>query len=171
MNNNITLIGMPGSGKSTIGVLLAKKLGYSFLDTDILIQEKTGKLLKDIIAEEGIEGFKRLENLINSHVSVSNTVIAPGGSVIYGADAMANLKNIGKVVYLMYSFPTIAERIGDPVSRGVVLRPGQTLKNLYDERVILYAKYADITVECDDLDISGVLGKVCASLQRNGFSL
>ena len=98
MKPNITLIGMPSSGKSTIGVLLAKRLGYSFVDVDIVIQEQEGRLLKDIIAEEGMDGFLKAEERVNAGLDVKKSVIAPGGSVIYGAKAMAHLKEISEIV-------------------------------------------------------------------------
>ncbi|MDO4267706.1 MAG: shikimate kinase [Eubacteriales bacterium] len=147
MKSNITLIGMPASGKSTVGVLLAKRLGYSFVDVDIVIQEKTGRLLKEIIAGEGMDGFLEVENRINSELDVRRSVIAPGGSVIYGAEAMAHLKEISTVVYLKLSLQEVEQRLGDLVDRGVALREGMTLKDLYEERVPLYEQYADITVE------------------------
>ncbi len=144
---NITLIGMPSSGKSTIGVLLAKRLGYSFVDVDIVIQEKEGRLLKEIIAEEGLDGFLEVENRINAGVNVNRSVIAPGGSVIYGKEAMEHYKQIGQIVYLKLSFEEVERRIGNVVDRGVALRDGMTLRDLYDERVPYYEKYADITVD------------------------
>lgn len=146
MKSNITLIGMPASGKSTIGVLLAKRLGYSFVDVDIVIQEKTGKLLKDIIAEQGPEGFLQVENRINRQLEAKRAVIAPGGSVVYGQEAMEHLKEISQVVYLKLTYEELEKRLGDLADRGVVLRPGMTLRDLYEERVPLYEKYADITV-------------------------
>ena len=144
---NITLIGMPSSGKSTIGVLLAKRLGYSFVDVDIVIQEKEGRLLKEIIADEGLDGFLEVENRINAGVNVNRSVIAPGGSVIYGKEAMEHYKQIGQIVYLKLSFEEVERRIGNVVDRGVALRDGMTLRDLYDERVPYYEKYADITVD------------------------
>lgn len=144
---NITLIGMPSSGKSTIGVLLAKRLGYSFVDVDIVIQKKEGRLLKEIIAEEGLDGFLEVENRINAGVNVNRSVIAPGGSVIYGKEAMEHYKQIGQIVYLKLSFEEVERRIGNVVDRGVALRDGMTLRDLYDERVPYYEKYADITVD------------------------
>ena len=146
IKRNITLIGMPASGKSTIGVLLAKRLGYSFIDTDILIQEKTGKLLKEIIAEDGLDGFLAVENRINSEVEADGAVIAPGGSVIYGEEAMAHLKEISTVVYLKISYQALKRRLGDLTDRGVALKDGMTLRDLYNERIPLYEKYADITL-------------------------
>ena len=144
---NITLIGMPSSGKSTIGVLLAKRLGYSFVDVDIVIQEKEGRLLKEIIADEGLDGFLEVENRINAGVNVNRSVIAPGGSVIYGKEAMEHYKQISQIVYLKLSFEGVERRIGNVVDRGVALRNGMTLRDLYDERVPYYEKYADITVD------------------------
>ena len=147
MITNITLIGMPASGKSTIGVLLAKRLGFSFVDVDILIQEKTGRLLKEIIAQEGTEGFLEIENRINRELTAERSVIAPGGSVIYGSQAMEHLKEISTVVYLKLSYQAVRRRLGDLQDRGVALKDGMTLRDLYNERVPLYERYADITVD------------------------
>ena len=132
---NILMIGMPASGKSTIGVLLAKRLGYSFVDVDLVIQEKTGKLLKEIIAEEGDDGFLRVEEQANLDLDVEKSVIAPGGSVIYEAKAMEHYKETATIVYLKL------------VDRGVVLKDGMTLRDLYNERLPYYEKYADITLD------------------------
>ncbi len=151
MKPNITLIGMPSSGKSTIGVLLAKRLGYSFVDVDIVIQEKTGKLLKEIISEEGMDGFLKVENQINGELDVKKSVIAPGGSVIYGKEAMEHLKEISEVVYLKMSYEEMEKRIGNVVDRGVALKPGFTLRDLYNERVPYYEKYADIVIDEADM--------------------
>ncbi|HJB08386.1 MAG TPA: shikimate kinase [Candidatus Enterocloster faecavium] len=147
MKSNITLIGMPSAGKSTIGVLLAKRLGYSFVDADILIQEKEGRLLKEIIAQEGMDGFLQVENRVNASIQVSRSVIAPGGSVIYGKEAMEHLKEISTVVYLKMSYEELERRIGDVVDRGVALKEGMTLRDLYDERTVYYERYADITID------------------------
>nr|WP_207739860.1 MULTISPECIES: shikimate kinase [unclassified Clostridium] len=141
------MIGMPSSGKSTIGVLLAKRLGFSFVDVDIVIQEKEGKLLKEIIAEEGMDGFLKVEERINAGLDVALSVIAPGGSVIYGEKAMEHLKEISEVVYLKMSYEEMEKRIGNVVDRGVALKPGFTLRDLYNERVPYYEKYADITID------------------------
>lgn len=144
---NIILIGMPGVGKSSAGVVLAKVLGYKFSDSDLIIQEKTGMLLKEIINEKGIEGFIETENNVNKALDMENTVIATGGSVVYGEEAMEHLKKIGTIVYLKASYEDISARLGDLKGRGVVIKEGQNLKELYDERAPLYEKYADITVE------------------------
>lgn len=144
---NIILIGMPGVGKSSAGVVLAKVMGYKFSDSDLIIQEKTGMLLKEIINEKGIEGFIETENNVNKALDMENTVIATGGSVVYGEEAMEHLKKIGTIVYLKASYEDISARLGDLKGRGVVIKEGQNLKELYDERAPLYEKYADITVE------------------------
>ena len=151
--NNIVLIGMPGSGKSTVGVVLAKMKGFFFLDSDLLIQEKEGRLLSEIIEQEGNDGFLSIEDRINAGISCERTVIATGGSAVYGAHGMEHLKEIGTVVYLKLSYEELTLRLGNLKGRGVVLKEGQTLKELYEERVSLYEKYADITVEEDGLGI------------------
>lgn len=144
---NIVLIGMPSCGKSTVGVLLAKNLGLRFLDTDLLIQEKTGKLLHELIATLGNEGFLALENQILAELAAENTVIATGGSAVYAKDGMKNLSSLGKIVYLKISFETLRERLGDYTHRGVVLPQGYTLLDMYEERAVLYEKYADLTLD------------------------
>lgn len=147
MKSNITLIGMPASGKSTVGVLLAKRLGYSFVDVDLVIQEQEGRLLKEIIEQEGTEGFLKVEDRVNRELDVRRSIIAPGGSVIYGTHAMEHLKEISTVVYLKLSYEEVENRLEDLKDRGVVLKDGMTLRDLYEERVPLYEKYADITVD------------------------
>ncbi len=147
MKSNITLIGMPASGKSTVGVLLAKRLGYSFVDVDIVIQEKEERLLKEIIETEGMEGFLQIEDRINAGLSARRSVIAPGGSVVYGKAAMEHLKEISIVVYLKLTYEDLEERLGDLTDRGVAVRDDMTLRDLYDERVPLYETYAEITID------------------------
>ncbi len=144
---NVILIGMPSCGKSTVGVLLAKQLGYRFVDSDLLIQEREGKLLHELIAERGAEGFIALEEEVNSAIDAVRSVISTGGSVIYGARAMEHLKSIGTVIYLKIGYATLTERLGDYVHRGVVMRTGRTLREMYDERAPLYERYADIIIE------------------------
>ncbi len=148
MKNNIILIGMPGCGKSTVGVVLAKRLGYNFLDSDLLIQAQTGKLLHEIIEEEGIEGFLGIENRVNSEINVNRTVIATGGSAVYGSKAMEHLSKTGTVIFLSLSLSALSRRLGDLNKRGVTIKKGQTLKDLYLERLPLYEKYADLTIDC-----------------------
>lgn len=147
MKSNITLIGMPASGKSTVGVLLAKRLGYSFVDVDLVIQEKEGRLLKEIIETEGIDGFLRIEDQINAGLDVRHSVIAPGGSVVYGEAAMRHLKEISTVVYLKLSYEEVEQRLGDLKDRGVAVKDEMSLRDLYEERILLYETYADITVD------------------------
>lgn len=163
---NIIFIGMPAVGKSAIGVILAKKIGYQFIDTDLLIQEKTGHLLKDIISEKGIEAFLKIEDEINSQVNVENAIISPGGSVVYCENAMNHYKKIGTIVYLQASFEMIRPRLGNTTRRGVVLRKNQTLRDLYDERVKLFEKYADITVSQDHANLMQNVERVVAALEK-----
>ncbi len=157
---NIILIGMPGAGKSTVGVVLAKKLGYAFMDADLVIQGREGKLLHEIIAEQGVEGFWRVEEEVNESIRTDRTVIATGGSAVYGERAMAHYKEIGKIVYLSLPLADIRERLGDLDERGVTLRAGQDLTALYEERLPLYEKYADITVACEGLSIREIVEKI-----------
>ena len=145
---NIVLIGMPGAGKSTVGVVLAKHLGCRFVDSDLVIQEKYGKLLHELIEEHGVEGFWKIENEVNASLALEGSVIATGGSVIYGKEAMEHLRLIGQVVYLKLPYEEVAERLGDLNARGVTLMPGQTLRDLYEERIPLYEKYAHVTIDC-----------------------
>lgn len=154
---NIVLIGMPGAGKSTVGVVLAKKLGYGFVDSDLVIQSREGRLLHEIISERGVEGFWAVEEEANISIEAERTVIATGGSVVYGRKAMEHLKQIGMVVYLKLSCEAIADRLGDLDERGVTLRDGQGLAELYTERVPLYEKYADFTVDCEHLTIREIV--------------
>ena len=155
--NNIILIGMPGVGKSTLGSILAEKLKYNFIDTDILIQEKVGKPIPQIIKEKGIDNTLQIENEITSKIKVEKSVIATGGSVVYGKKAMENLKKIGKIIYLKQNFETINKRIDNIGERGIIIRKNQTLKDLYEERIPLYEKYADIIIEEGNLSIEETL--------------
>lgn len=157
---------MPGVGKSTVGVILAKVLGYQFLDADLLIQEQEGKLLKDIIAEVGTDGFIQVENRVNASIDCTRTIIATGGSVIYGQEAMEHLKEIGTVVYLEVPFSTIKKRLSDIKGRGVVLRDGQTLYDLFVERTVLYEKYADVRVSEDGLGVEETVDLLVSKLQN-----
>ena len=140
---------MPAVGKSTVGIVVAKRLGMNFIDADLLIQEQEKKLLREIIAEVGQDGFLKIENQVNADLEAENSVISPGGSVIYCSDAMKHYKEIGTVVYLKASYQTIKKRIHNPKKRGVVLRKDQSFRDLYNERVPYFEKYADITV-CED---------------------
>ena len=168
-NNNYILIGMPGSGKSTIGVLLAKALGYDFVDTDLVIQQKGGGLLKEIIARIGNDGFKQLEEDVNASIDVDKSVIAPGGSAVYSDKAMKHFKEIGTVIYLKLDYQTVKRRLGNLKARGVVLEEGQTLHDLYCERIPYYEKYAQIVIEEDGLDVEGTLEVLVAALKDAGI--
>lgn len=157
---NIILIGMPGSGKSTVGVVLAKKLGLRFVDSDLVIQEESGKLLHQLIEELGEEGFLALENKINARIQTKEAVIATGGSAVYGKEAMSHFKRLGIVIYLMLPYEELKERLGDLHERGVVIKEGTTLRDLYEERSPLYEKYADIVIDCSDKDIRRVMEEI-----------
>ena len=155
--SNVVLIGMPGAGKSTVGVVLAKKLGYAFVDADLVIQSREGKLLHEIISERGVEGFWEVEESVGESIETDRTVIATGGSAVYGPKAMVHYKRIGTVIYLSLPLAGIRERLGDLDERGVTLREGQDLDGLYAERLPLYEKYADITVACEGLEIREIV--------------
>lgn len=162
---NIVLIGMPGVGKSTIGVILAKVLGYSFLDADLLIQEQEGKLLREIIEEKGTDGFIEVENRVNASIRADRAIIATGGSVVYGKEAMEHLKEIGRVVYLKVPYAILEKRLADIKGRGVVLKEGQTLETLFEERSKLYEQYADIEVSEEGLDVEQTVEKLVEALE------
>lgn len=166
MKNNITLIGMPGAGKSTIGVVLAKMLGYDFIDSDLLIQKEEGRLLWQIMRDEGNDGFNRIEERVNSQLDVSSSVIATGGSVVYGSKAMEHLKEISTVVYLKVNCPTLTRRLGDLTKRGVVLKPGQTLPDLFSERTPLYEKYADIIVNTSRKSVQNAAQSIIQKIEE-----
>ena len=165
--DNLVLIGMPSSGKSTAGVLLAKRIGFGFIDTDLIIQGEQGALLSQIIEREGAEGFLAIEERVNAGIAAMRCVIATGGSVCYLPRAMEHLKKLGTVVYLELSEEEVARRVPDFVRRGVVMRGNiRTLKELYAERVPLYEKYADVTVRCAGETIGET---VAASATPTGF--
>lgn len=161
---NIVLIGMPTAGKSTVGVILAKEKGYEFVDSDIIIQNQENQLLRDIIAQEGIEGFISIENRVNASLCVNHSIIATGGSVVYGPEAMEHLKDIGTLVYLKLNYETIQELLGNAKQRGVVLRENQTLLQLYHERCPLYESYADIIIEAENLEVEELVIKILDQL-------
>ena len=166
MKDNIVLIGMPGVGKSTVGVILAKMIGYQFIDADLLIQKQEGKLLHEIIAEKGTGGFIEIEERVNASIEASHTIIATGGSVVYGKKAMEHLSRIGTVVYLKVPYDTLEKRLEDIKGRGVVLKEGQTLRTLYDERTPLYEKYADIEISEDGLNVEQTVEKLLERLNK-----
>ena len=164
---NIILIGMPAVGKSTVGVILAKLLGYSFVDTDLVIQESEGKLLKNIIAEKGIDGFIETENRILSRLDTANSVISTGGSVIYGDEAMKKLSHNGIVIYLKLDYNKLKYRLHNIKNRGVVIREGQSLSSLYRERAPLYEQYANITIDENGCNIEKTVEKIMESLKNS----
>ena len=165
-DESIILIGMPGVGKSTVGVILAKILGYHFIDADIVIQQSEGRLLKDIIAAEGVDGFIAIENRINSKINDKRSIISTGGSAVYGVEAMKHYKELGKIVYLKLDYEQLCGRLADIKNRGVVLRDGQTLEDLYKERCPLYEQYADIIIDEAGLSIEETIDKLLKVLKN-----
>ena len=159
-DGNLVLIGMPGAGKSTVGVVLAKNMGLRFLDSDLCIQEEENRRLHEIIAEDGMAAFLEIENRINASLQVKNSVIATGGSVVYGREAMEHLKETGTVVYLKLPYEEIANRLGDLTKRGVAFHEGQSLMELYEERVPLYEKYAELTINCHEKAIREIVEEI-----------
>ncbi len=166
MKNNVILIGMPGVGKSTIGVVLAKNLGYSFVDSDLVIQEQEGMLLHEIIEQRGLDEFDQIENRVNASLSFHHAVIATGGSAVYGREAMEHLCKIGTVIYLSLSYEELSHRLGDLNERGVVIRPGQTLQDLFNERRPLYEKYADMIVYCHGKQIREIVHEIASVVRK-----
>ena len=167
---NIVFIGMPASGKSTVGVVVAKRLGYKFVDTDLVIQEVEKRLLKEIIAEEGNEGFLRIEDRVNAEIQEERAVISPGGSVVYCENAMRHYKETGMIVYLHTSYETINNRLHNAKNRGFVLKDGQTLKDLYEERSALFERYADLTISEEGRDLEETIEEVLRVLE-NGLNV
>ena len=163
-NQNITLIGMAGAGKSTLGVLLAKALGYDFIDTDILIQQKHKMLLQEIIDEKGIDAFLAIEEEILSELTLDRAIIATGGSAVYSDKAMHALKQHSTVVYLEVPYEEIVSRVKNIATRGIVLKHGNSLKDAFEERQPLYHQYADIVVDCSKKDIEATLGEIINQL-------
>ncbi|MCI8373040.1 MAG: shikimate kinase [Lachnospiraceae bacterium] len=166
MKNNLILIGMPGVGKSTIGVILAKILGYHFIDSDLVIQQQEQRLLREIIEAEGIDGFLSIENRVNTGLTPAKSIIATGGSAVYGKEAMEHFQEIGHLIYLHLDFPYLQKRLGDIKNRGVVIRPGQTLAELYNERRPLYEKYADMIIDERDLNPEETIEAIIDSLKN-----
>ena len=164
--NNIILIGMPGSGKTTIGTELSEIIGYGYIDSDSVIVAREGMRLDEIIAKVGREAFLDIEAKINSELSASRCVIATGGSVIYRDRAMQKLKELGTVVYLKLPYEVIAARLGDLRKRGVALKDGFTLKDLYEERTPLYEKYADIIVELHGDSVASSVEEVVRAIGK-----
>ena len=168
---HIILIGMPACGKSTVGVLAAKTLGYRFVDSDLIIQERDGRRLHRIIREEGQAGFLAIEEAVNLTLGCDSipSVIATGGSAVYSPAAMAHFKAVGTVVYLRLSYEAVEKRLGNFTHRGVVMPEGYTLRDLYNERCALYEEYADLTIDENHAHgIGDVLDALCHRLGMDG---
>lgn len=170
MKRNVVLIGMPGAGKSTLGVVLAKIIGYDFIDADLVIQNQCDKTLQMIIDACGPEGFIEVENNILSDIDADRSIISTGGSAVYSDAAMKHLTEIGTVVYLKISYSQLVHRLSDLRERGVVMKNGigMSLRELFDERLPLYERYAEITVDVDDLTITAAARKVADALKAQG---
>lgn len=168
MDKNIILIGMAGCGKSTVGVLLAKALGYEFIDTDLIIQKQEGKLLQEIINSDGLEYFKRAEDRALCSVEASRAVIATGGSAVYCERGMEHMKKDGVCVWLRLPYKEILRRINNIATRGIAIAPGKTLEDVFSEREPLYESYADITVDCVgdvEANVAHVINKIGSNPQ------
>lgn len=164
---NYVLIGMPGSGKSTMGVLLAKYIGYGFVDCDLMIQSREKKLLSEIIESEGVERFIEIENDVLSCLCVDRCIIATGGSAIYGEEAMAHLRENGNVIYLKISYEEMVKRVfSDYRTRGVVLRGNQSPAEMYADRCVLYEKYADLVIDESNLTLEETLQKTLLEIKK-----
>jgi shikimate kinase len=161
---NIILTGMPGAGKSTVGVILAKTLGMNFIDTDIVLQENSGRILQEIINTDGIEAFLKTEERSIVSLECTNTIIATGGSVVFSDKSMNYLKKKGIIIYLYISYEELVQRIKNITTRGIVLPADQSLLDLYNQRLPLYEKYADRTIDCSDMDVEKIIEKVLHEL-------
>ncbi len=165
---NVIIIGMPAVGKSTIGSAIARKTGMKYIDTDDVIRKSCMATLPEIIEKHGRDKFIKIEDLILSQIQTTKTVISTGGSAVYGENAMRKFKESGVVLYLKISYEQISKRLTRMQSRGVVVREGQSLKDLYDERCALYEKYADVVVDVSDYPPSESVEKCLEALRRAG---
>ena len=164
--DNVVLIGMPGCGKSTVGVLLAKAMGLDFVDTDVVFQAREQRKLQEMIDDIGIDAFLEKEEEAILSLQCSRTVIATGGSVVYGKKGMEYLSSIGRVVYIKLPYEEIERRLSNLATRGVTLRDGQTLRSLYDERIPLYEAAAHITFDATNSDIEQTVQRIHEMLKR-----
>lgn len=169
MNNNIILIGMPGSGKSTLGVLLAKAIGYSFVDTDLIISRRAGKPLQKILDSDGLDSFLELEEAVGSELDCDRTVVATGGSMVLSEKAMEHLRSLGTVVYIDVPFEEISRRVKNIRTRGIVFHPNETLGDVFRSRSPLYLRHSDIKVSVlSDSDIEETVDRIAAEIaERN----
>ncbi|WP_113672893.1 shikimate kinase [Vallitalea guaymasensis] len=161
---NMVLIGMPGAGKSTIGVVLAKTLGFTFIDSDLVIQKRENRLLQEIIDDIGMERFLDVEKEAVLSIDVSKSIIATGGSVIFRHETMEHLKKLGDIIYLKVSYEEIERRVNNITTRGIAMAKGHTLKDVYDQRVELYEKYANIVIDCDDKNLEEIVKDIKDSI-------
>ncbi|HNR34615.1 MAG TPA: shikimate kinase [Candidatus Hydrogenedentes bacterium] len=166
---NVVLIGMPGVGKSTVGVLLAKALSRSFIDTDVHLQAREGRRLQDIIDTDGLDRFRAIEENFILSLDCREHVVATGGSVVYSERAMAHLRRSGPVVYLYLPLEPLYARVTNLDSRGIVMAPGQTFAELFDERQPLYAKHADVTIHCAGLNHDETAAAIVQALREKGL--
>ena len=162
---NLVLIGMPGAGKSTLGVLLAKALGKNFIDTDLLIQQRENRLLQDVIDQDGIQRFLEIEETVLLELQAENSVIATGGSVVYSEAGMHALQKTGKILYLAATYEEVEKRVTNITTRGIVLKAGSSLKDAYDERTPLYERYSDYTVECTGKSVEQSVAEIVDKLE------
>ncbi|WP_304943406.1 shikimate kinase [Vallitalea guaymasensis] len=161
---NMVLIGMPGAGKSTIGVVLAKTLGFTFIDSDLVIQKRENRLLQEIIDDIGMERFLDVEKEAVLSIDASKSIIATGGSVIFRHETMEHLKKLGDIIYLKVSYEEIERRVNNITTRGIAMAKGHTLKDVYDQRVELYEKYANIVIDCDDKNLEEIVKDIKDSI-------
>ena len=166
MKKSVVLIGMPAAGKSTVGVVLAKTLGKQFVDTDLLIQDREGMLLQDIINTKGDAYFRQVEEAVLSELDLDHAVIATGGSAIYYPKGMKNLAELGPIIYLQLSVPTLIKRLNNIETRGISMAPGQTIEDLARERIPLYEDYADIVMPTEGLDVEETIERICIALKN-----
>ena len=163
---NIVLIGMPGAGKSTVGVILAKTLGKQFLDTDLILQEREQRLLQEILDSCGTAEFLKREEEVLLAAKPVDSVIATGGSAVYSRPAMKHMRDCGTVVYLNLSFEEIQRRLSDITTRGVIMDWNQNLSDIYRERIPLYEEYADLIIDCDDRTVEEIVREIANKMDR-----